>query len=51
MNKNELKKKIIYRSNYRGTKEMDILISSFVKKVINTINEKQLVYLEQKLNH
>ena len=50
MNNNELKKKIIYRSNYRGTKEMDILISSFVKKVINTINEKQLIQLNELVN-
>ena len=27
----ELKKKIIYRSNYRGTKEMDKLLSAFTK--------------------
>ena len=47
MNNNELKKKIIYRSNYRGSKEMDLLISSFVKKVINTINEKQLIQLNE----
>jgi len=26
----ELKRKIIYRSNYRGTKEMDILLSSIL---------------------
>ena len=30
----DLKKKIIYRSTYRGTKEMDKLLSSFVKKYI-----------------
>ena len=34
----ELKKKIIYRSTYRGTKEMDTLISSFTKKIINDLN-------------
>ncbi len=33
-NINELKKKIIYRSSYRGTKEMDNLMSSFTKKII-----------------
>ena len=47
MNNNELKKKIIYRSNYRGSKEMDLLISSFVKKVINSINKKQLIQLNE----
>ena len=37
-NIDELKKKIIYRSTYRGTKEMDTLISSFTKKIINDLN-------------
>ena len=50
MNNNELKKKIIYRSNYRGSKEMDLLISSFVKKIINSINEKQLIQLNELVN-
>ena len=40
------KKKLIYRAGYRGTKEMDILLSSFVKKHINGLNEKQLKELE-----
>ena len=35
LNIDELKKKIIYRSNYRGTKEMDKLLGKFVKKYIN----------------
>ena len=30
----QLKKKIIYRSNYRGTKEMDKLLGSFTNKYI-----------------
>ena len=29
------KKKLLYRASYRGTKEMDILLSSFVKKHVN----------------
>ena len=29
-----LKKKIIYRSQYRGTKEMDMLLHKFVKYYI-----------------
>ena len=37
------KKKLLYRSNYRGTKEMDILLSQFVKKYINNFNEDQLL--------
>ena len=39
INIDELKKKIIYRSNYRGTKEMDNLLGAFTKKYINNLNE------------
>ena len=48
-NIDELKKKIIYRSTYRGTKEMDALISSFTKKVINDLNAEQLIDLSNLL--
>ena len=37
INIDELKKKIIYRSNYRGTKEMDNLLGAFTKKYIKSI--------------
>ena len=40
INIDQLKKKIIYRSNYRGTKEMDKLLSTFTKKNINDLNYK-----------
>ena len=43
--KEELKKKIVYRSNYRGSKEMDSLLSSFTKKHINLLNHEELVDL------
>ena len=46
----ELKKKIIYRSSYRGTKEMDNLMSSFTKKIINNLNEEELVNLSNLLD-
>ncbi len=46
----QLKKKIIYRSNYRGTKEMDKLLSSFTTRYIDTLNEFDLVDLEKLLN-
>ena len=46
----ELKKKIIYRSSYRGTKEMDILLSSFVKEVINHLDNDELENLFNLLN-
>ena len=45
-----LKKKLIYRAGYRGTKEMDILLSSFVNKNINSFDEKLLFELENFLN-
>ena len=44
------KKKLIYRAGYRGTKEMDILLSSFVNKYINTFDESLLIELEKFLN-
>ena len=50
INIDELKKKIIYRSNYRGTKEMDNLLSAFTKKYINSLNENDLIDLEKLLN-
>ena len=50
INIDELKKKIIYRSNYRGTKEMDNLLGAFTKKYINTLNENELIDLEKLLN-
>ena len=45
-----LKKKIIYRANYRGTKEMDILLSKFVDKYINKLSSQQLNDLYEFLN-
>ena len=41
-NKEILKKKIIYRSIHRGTKEMDLLLGNFVKEHINELNENEL---------
>jgi len=46
----QLKKKIIYRSNYRGTKEMDKLLSAFTNKYINKLSNKDLIDLEKLLN-
>ena len=52
MNSNieQLKKKIIYRSNYRGTKEMDKLLGAFTKKYINKLNNQDLFDLEKLLD-
>ena len=51
MNELEIfKKKLLYRSNYRGTKEMDILLSKFVKKYIDKFNKIQLKELDKFLD-
>ena len=46
----ELKKKIIYRSNYRGTKEMSILLRSFTRSLVDSLNKKELQNLLNLLN-
>ena len=51
MNKLEnLKKRILYRSSYRGTKEMDMLLSLFVKKYIDVLTESELHNLDHFLD-
>ena len=50
LNIDQLKKKIIYRSNYRGTKEMDKLLGSFTKKYIELLSPKDLTDLEKLLD-
>ena len=49
-NKEDLKNKIIYRASYRGTKEMDIMMVSFVKSIINDLNDIELKYLDRLVN-
>ena len=46
----QFKKKIIYRSNYRGTKEMDKLLGAFTNKYINELNHSDLIDLEKLLD-
>ena len=41
-NKDILKKKIIYRSTHRGTKEMDLLLGRFAKNNINIFSDSEL---------
>ena len=41
------KKKLLYRASYRGTKEMDILLTKFVKKYLNVFSHEQLKQLEK----
>ena len=37
-NKETLKKQIIYRSTHRGSKEMDIVLGTFVKRYLDEFN-------------
>ena len=46
----QFKKKIIYRSNYRGTKEMDKLLGAFTIKYIDELNHSDLMDLEKLLD-
>ena len=51
MNKLEiLKKRLLYRSSYRGTKEMDLLLGSFVKFYINKLTVDELYELDKFLD-
>ena len=50
INIDQLKKKIKYRSNYRGTKEMDKLLGAFTNKYIDKLSIENLYYLEKLLD-
>ena len=45
INIKHLKNKIIYRANYRGTKEMDKLLGSFTKIYIDQLSDDELPLL------
>ena len=49
-NKQNLINKIIYRSQYRGTKEMDIFVSGFVKSIIDSLSIDDLKDLDKLVN-
>ena len=49
-NKEDLKNKIIYRASYRGTKEMDILMLSFVNSIIDDLNFDELININKFVN-
>tara|TARA_B110001450_G_scaffold237583_1_gene243952 strand:- start:33 stop:299 length:267 start_codon:yes stop_codon:yes gene_type:complete len=51
INIKDLKNKIIYRANYRGTKEMDKLLGSFAKKYINQLTDNELPLLSDLLDY
>ena len=48
-NIDDLKKKIIYRATYRGTKELDKFLSSFTRSIINELNDDELIDLSSLL--
>ena len=45
-----LKNKIKYRASYRGTKEMDILLTGFINSVIDKLEYMELLNLDEFLN-
>ena len=47
INKEILKKQIVYRSTHRGSKEMDVLLGKFVKKYINDFDEDDLINIDK----
>ena len=49
-NKQNLVNKILYRAQYRGTKEMDIFVSKFVNSIIDNLDYKELVSLDRLIN-
>ena len=49
-NKQNLINKIKYRSQYRGTKEMDLFINKFVNYIIKDLDLNQLIELNNLIN-
>tara|TARA_B100000073_G_scaffold4394_1_gene3551 strand:+ start:271 stop:525 length:255 start_codon:yes stop_codon:yes gene_type:complete len=49
-NKQNLINKIKYRSQYRGTKEMDLFVNKFVNSVIQNLDFSQLIELDELIN-
>ena len=47
INKETLRKHIIYMATHRGSKEMDILLGKFDKKYISELNTKDLKNLNE----
>jgi len=46
-NKELLIKKIIFRSNHRGSKEMDLFLGKFVNKNVSKLNLSELIDLNK----
>ena len=43
------RKKLLFRSSHRGTKEMDILLGGFFKQWGNSLNESELIEFQSLL--
>ena len=50
INIDQLKKKIIYRSNYRGTKEMDLILGEFANNNVSNMDLDDLNKFQEFLN-
>ena len=50
-NIDKLKKKIIYRSKHRGTKELDLILGKFVEKYIDDLALSELKDLDDFLHN
>ena len=47
---NDYIKKILFRANHRGTKEMDLVLGGFFSKNFDLLNEEELSQFETLLN-
>lgn len=50
-NLNNKRKRLIFRSEHRGTKEMDLLMGSFAQKHVPGFSEDELAEYEALLHH
>ena len=46
---NDARKRLLYRSNYRGFKEADILLGGFAKANIETLSDAEVLQFEDLL--
>ena len=44
------RKKLIYRANYRGFKEVDLILGGFAKANIDTLTQEELLMFEDLLD-
>ena len=46
----EYRKRLLYKANYRGTKEADILFGGFAQEYLHTLSNKELKSFEKILD-